>query len=238
MTIEKALEKQEIYKTFNSIALSYNRINKILSWGIDKYWRNVVCSQIPKNKKLKILDLATGTGDQSFAILSKRPKVKIMGIDLAEKMLEIAKIKAKETLFLNRFKVSRASATDLPFKDSSYDMVTMSFGIRNVADTQKCFKEIYRVLRPSGKALILEFSLPTNWVIKTFYLGYLRYLLPTIGGLLSGNKAAYSYLKETIETFPSGDNFCLLLKNEGFKSVKFKSLSFGIVNLYIARKPL
>ena len=237
MRMQPILKKEDIYQTFNSIASTYSKINGILSCGIDRYWRNVLCSQVPKNKKLKILDLATGTGDQSFTILAKRPKVKIIGVDLAEKMLEIAKKRAQETLYLDRFKLSRASATQIPFKERSFDLVTMSFGIRNVGDPQKCFDEIFRVLKPSGKLLILEFSLPKNRVIKSLYLLYLRYILPHIGGLLSGNKEAYTYLNQTIEEFPSREGFCSLLKKKGFKSVKFKSLSLGIVNLYIGKKP-
>ena len=238
MSSNNIFSKDSIYIMFNQISKSYDRVNTILSFGLHKLWRKAVNQYIPSKFPFEILDLATGTGDQAFSILKTHKNVKITGVDLAENMLEIAKNKAQKLNLESSVEFKHGSASSLNFESSTFDFVTMSFGIRNIHALSNCFDEIFRVLKPQGAAVFLEFSLPTNKIFKKLYLFYLRYCLPKIGGLISKNIKAYTYLNETIETFPCGKNFCNLLKSHGFQKVGFHPLTFGIVNLYVGYKDL
>jgi demethylmenaquinone methyltransferase / 2-methoxy-6-polyprenyl-1,4-benzoquinol methylase len=227
--------RENIHQLFNEISPTYDLVNRILSLGIDHYWRRKISSLIPKKDSIHFLDLATGTGDQLFSILKRKPNATAVGIDLAEEMLEIAKIKAKKHSFEKKATFQVASATELPFKENTFDYLTMSFGIRNIPCIKTCFKEMHRVLKPGGTLFILEFSLPKNTLIRSSYLLYLRHILPKIGRLISKHPKAYTYLNQTIETFPHGKLFCDLLNEEGFHTT-FQPFTFGIVNLYSAVK--
>lgn len=238
MSHKTTLSKEEIYLTFDEISSTYDLINKILSFGIDNYWRNSVVKWIPQKISLKILDIATGTADQALCILKKRENASIIGVDLSESMMSYGEKKAKKRGFSDRILFKVANACSLPFENGTFDFTTISFGIRNLSHLSHGIKEMFRVLKPGGTALILEFSKPKNGLIKNFHLLYLRYLLPKIGALFSGNKMAYTYLNETIENFPCGKSLCDILKKEGFHQVQHKQLSFGIVTLYIASKDL
>jgi len=219
---------------FEDIAPTYDRTNRILSGGIDLYWRRKMASLLPPIEKIKLLDLATGTGDQLLALLKKSPKIdQAVGLDLAEEMLKIGGTKLKG---YDQVTFQKASATDIPYPENSFDCATMSFGIRNVDNVPQCLSEIQRVLRPRGRALILEFSLPTNkWIQKT-YLFYLNKLLPRVGKLLSAHEYAYTYLARTIQTFPQAKSFCKLMEKAGFNEVKANPLTCGIVTIYQGEK--
>lgn len=221
---------------FNQIASTYDRVNRILSLGMDQKWRRAVCAYLPNKKNLKILDLATGTADQLIAIFegTSQPE-KAVGIDLAKEMLAIGKEKIKAKRYKKKIELIEADAQDLPFADASFDAATFSFGIRNVLDPLLSLKEIYRVLQPSGRALILEFALPPR-PLKWVHLFYLRHILPRIGALFSQHKGAYHYLNQTIETFPQGKAFCSLMEEAGFIQVRIKKMGFGAVALYIGNK--
>lgn len=157
------ISKVDVYKMFDTISSSYDRVNRILSLGIDQFWRKKVAELFQPEKKSSILDLATGTGDQLIALLKKHPLIeKGVGIDLSENMLSIARTKIEKTPFANQVTYERQSATALKFEDQSFDLVTMAFGIRNVDQVDRCLGEMYRVLAENGKAMILEFSLPKN----------------------------------------------------------------------------
>jgi len=225
---------QQPVEIFENIAPTYDRTNRILSGGVDLYWRRKMVALLPSLEKIKLLDLATGTGDQLLAFLKHSSKIdQAVGIDLAEEMLKIGRTKLKA---YDQVTLKKASATDIPFPGSSYDCIAMSFGIRNVDNVPKCLREIHRVLRPKGRALILEFSLPTNkWVQKT-YLFYLNKLLPTIGKLISAHEHAYTYLAQTIQSFPQAKTFCTLMEEVGFTEVKAHPLTFGIVTIYQGEK--
>ncbi len=229
------LSKENIHLIFNQIASTYDQINKILSLGVDRIWRKNLCNQIPEGIPLNILDLATGTGDQAFEILKKRPLVSITGADKAQKMLDIAKEKAQKKIY-GPIHFLQADAACLPFEPATFDFVTLSFGIRNFSNLESSICEIQRVLKKGGTLLILEFGIPNNRLIRFFYFFYLRKVLPKIGGLLSSHHQAYKYLNESIEDFPSGNKLCHVIQNQGFEKVSYTCLSFGIVNLYIGRK--
>lgn len=226
------VNKNSSWKMFNEIAPTYDRINRILSLGMDRGWRKFVAKHLPQEKNLRILDLATGTGDQLLALFESGASIeKATGIDLAKEMLIIAEKKLKN----KKAELLQADAQNLPFADNTFNAATFSFGIRNVPNPLQSLKEIYRTLKPKGKCLILEFSLPPQ-PIRIFHLFYLRHILPRLGNFLSKQTNAYTYLNQTIETFPSGDAFASLLKAASFKKIEMHPLALSSVTLYIGTK--
>lgn len=234
--LKKAMiEKSEptISKMFNQISPTYDRVNRILSFGIDQVWRKRLVAKLPKLSTLKLLDVATGTCDQLMLIMEEAPcPIHAIGIDIAEEMIKLGSNKIKEKPYADKVHLQIASAAKLPFPDGSFDCITLSFGIRNMEEIALCLSEMHRVLKKGGRLLILEFSLPSNKIIRALSLFYLRYLLPKVGGWISKNKAAYSYLDQTIENFPYGKPFCNLLEQAGFIDVAAHPLTFGIASLY------
>jgi len=229
--------REEIWKMFDDISPTYDLINHLLSFGIDIYWRRELIKHLPKGSDIRLLDLATGTGDQLMTIVKKAPQVKsALGIDLSKEMIHHGQKKIINKSFAHQITLMEGDATDVALEDKSVDCVTLSFGIRNVTKMQKCLEECYRVLTPEGKLLILEFSLPKNRLIKGLHLFYLRHVLPHVAGLISRNKYAYRYLNETIETFPYGEEFCTHIKKAGFYHVKAFPLTCGVVTLYTGVK--
>lgn len=192
---------------------------------------------LPEGKNLRLLDLATGTGDQLFTLIKKEEKVGVaLGLDLSEEMLFRGQKKLIDKPYAHRMTLMKGDATDISLKDEAVDCVTISFGIRNVSSVEACLKESYRVLAPGGRFLVLEFSLPKHPFLKRLHLFYLRYILPTIGGVISRRKKAYLYLNRTIESFPYGKAFCSLLEQQKFMNVKAIPLTFGIATLYVGEK--
>lgn len=228
--------KKESWKFFNQIAPTYDRVNRILSMGIDILWRKNFCRNLPNRKDLLCLDLATGTGDVAIE-LARDVRVKhIEATDLSKEMIKIGKKKVNKNKHGHKITMKVADGVDIPSPDSSFDIVTVGFGIRNFGDYRKSLKNMARVLKPDGQVMILEFSLPTNRAIRSGYLFYFRSILPRVGNLLSGHKDAYTYLNKTVEDFPYGDIFIKEMKKAGFNKVESKNLSFGIATIYIASK--
>jgi demethylmenaquinone methyltransferase / 2-methoxy-6-polyprenyl-1,4-benzoquinol methylase len=233
LDIEKI--KPSSYKLFDAVAEKYDRTNRLLSVGMDLRWRKNLKKHFPEKKNVWA-DIATGTGDQIFALMDKGVEVdKAIGIDLSEKMLEIGGKKLVKKVYAPKVHFTSGDALSLPLDDSSIDVATISFGIRNLPDPLKGLKEMARVLKSGGRALVLEFSLPENLLRKP-YLFYLKHLLPRIGRLATKHDFAYSYLHQTIEIFPYGQKFCALALEAGFRAVAVKTFSFGAVSLYIADK--
>lgn len=225
--------RKQAAEMFDRISKTYDLLNILLSFGIDRYWRWQTAKRFDSSKHTRILDCATGTGDQLFAVLKKaKTPVVAVGIDPAPNMLEIARGKNAKRGLNCEFIVGKADA--LPFPDATFDLLTMSFGIRNVEDVVHTLREMRRVLSKGGKLLILEFSLPSSKMFRTMHLFYLRKILPRIGKWISGDDAAYTYLANTIATFPHGDSFCSLMKEAGFSQCNYHPMTFGIVNLYVA----
>ncbi len=231
------LRKKDIWKMFDDISPTYDLINHILSFGLDIYWRHQVLFYLPKKSHLKLLDLASGTGDQIFSLMNFSKKIQTaIGIDLSSEMLNIGRKKLRKKKYANRVSFSVQNATELNLCNASVNCATMSFGIRNIPDVSLCLREVHRVLSKGGRFMILEFSLPKiNWV-KKVHLYYLRHILPKIGSLISKHSQAYTYLNQTIETFPYGESFCQLMRDVGFKQVRAVPLTFGIATLYIGNK--
>lgn len=235
--MEIPVAKKDSFKIFDDIAGQYDRINSLLSFGIHTRWRKKLAAALPSGDSIEALDLATGTGDVAFTLLQQARVKHVTGLDLSKGMLALASKKAEEKQVTGRTTFIHGDACALPFAEDSFDAVTMSFGIRNVPDVPKCLAEMRRVLRPGGKALILEFSLPENPIIRTGHLTYLRHILPTVGNVLSGHEFAYSYLNKTIETFPYRHTFVDLMTEQGFAKAGYQDLTFGIVNLYSGTNP-
>ena len=220
---------------FNRIAKTYDRVNRILSFGNDVRWRKLLVRMSPVKAGDVYLDLGTGTGDVLLEMVNTHRNLgKAIGIDPADKMIEIGR--AKVTVDHVPVDLIVGDAKALPLESQSVDLISMAFAIRNVDDPVKAFHEMLRVLKPGGTAQILEFSLPSNRLIRWVYLIYFRYILPAIGGALSGDRDAYRYLNATVELFPYGDAFTRLLTDAGFKSVSAVPFTFGIATLYRAVK--
>lgn len=218
---------------FNRIARRYDCLNGILSLGIHRRWRKRLSQRVSVEDCKVALDLATGSGDQVLDLLKRIPGLtRVVGLDRAIKMLEVAVPKLHDP----RCALTLADAKEIPVRDNSIDAVTMSFGIRNVPQPVEVLTEAHRVLRPKGACGILEFGMPTNPLVRMGYLFYLRLIVPFIGGIISGDRAAYKYLNTSVEEFPRGEEFAALMKSAGFTEVAIEPLTFGIAYVYIGTK--
>ncbi len=227
-------KKKQVTQMFDNIAGNYDFLNHTLSLGMDNIWRKIAINKL-NNKPTTILDIATGTGD--FAIsASKYTNATITGIDISQGMLDVGIEKINNKELTDRIKLQLADSENLPFQDNSYDAITAGFGVRNFEDLNKGLAEMYRTLKSGGKVAILEPSEPTHFPLKQFYQLYFHHILPFIGGIISKDKNAYTYLPDSVSAFPSGNNFLTELNKVGFKECKHIPLTFGIVSLYIAIK--
>lgn len=225
--------KPESWKIFNDIAPTYDFLNHFLSFGIDVLWRRNFIKNLPRKNNLTAYDLATGTGDVALT-LAKDPRVeKVVGMDLSVGMLDFGKTKVIKKNLTETISMEEGDGVTIPKEDNSADVVTVAFGIRNFPDPQTSLINMVRVLRSGGRAMIMEFSLPKNFIIRFFYLLYFRHILPAIGNALSKNKDAYTYLNESVEDFPYGKDFTDMMVKAGMKNVRIVPLSFGIASLYI-----
>lgn len=230
--------RHQVWRMFDRIAPRYDLLNRILSMRQDVSWRRSMASHLKGRSSLELLDLATGTGDQIFFLLDAGADVKrAVGIDLSEGMLEIGRRKVEERGLAGRVELRAGDAMAIPAAEAAFDVATMSFGIRNVERTDAALRDIWRVLRPGGRALILEFSVPANRLVRRLYLFYFRHVLPRIGAAVSGDGEAYRYLNRTAETFPCGEAFCELMRSAGFVGVEARPLTFGIATIYRGDKP-
>ncbi len=234
---KSAPSKIGVWRMFDKIAKRYDFLNHLLSLRRDVAWRKKLARFIPKRQGLNILDLATGTADVLLTIEKQVQNIHVaIGLDMATGMLEIGRRKVRAKSALSKILLLPGDALHIPVKGNHFDVVTMAFGIRNVVKIERCLDEMNKVLKPHGRALVLEFSLPENKFFQKAYLFYFRYILPKIGGMLSGDRNAYNYLNKSVESFPYGEAFCRLLEQSDFVNVKAIPLTFGIATLYLGDK--
>lgn len=226
----------QVRKMFDNIAPSYDALNHFLSLGIDRRWRRKAIDAVKGYKHDRVLDIATGTGD--FAILLAQclsPK-EIVAADISEKMMEVGREKIEALNLSSIVKFQKEDCENLSFEAASFDLVAVAYGVRNFADLDRGLREILRVLREGGVALILELCSPRSFPIKQLFQLYSRFVIPTAGRFISHDKRAYTYLPATIETFPQGEAMHDILIHNGFSRVTFKRFTFGISTMYIAQK--
>ncbi len=225
--------KADSFRMFDRIHKRYDLLNRVFSFGQDILWRNKIAKRIEKKENQRLLDLAAGTGDVALTVLKRRAEITYAhGCDMSGNMLNLAVKKAAKRKLDRRISFLQGDAGRIPFRNDIFNVVTMAFGIRNVVDPAHVLQEIRRVLKKEGNALILEFSLPANRILRKFHLFYLRKVIPRVGAVISGDKDAYRYLNQTIETFPYGQSFCQLMEAAGFKKVRFTPLTFGVATVY------
>ncbi|MGQ0733044.1 MAG: bifunctional demethylmenaquinone methyltransferase/2-methoxy-6-polyprenyl-1,4-benzoquinol methylase UbiE [Acidobacteriota bacterium] len=226
---------RRIAAMFDAIAPRYDLLNRLLSGGLDRYWRRRAIRALTLTGAESLLDVCTGTGDVALAaVRGSRGAKDVVGVDFAAEMLVRARDKAGAVRGPARVRFVRADATALPLRAAVVDRVSVAFGIRNVADPMAACAEMRRVLRPGGRLVILEFGLPVWTGVRGLYLWYFRHVLPRIGRLVSRHDAAYSYLPASVGAFPWGEEFAELLRTAGFGAVTTRPLSFGVVYLYVA----
>ena len=224
-------KKKQIKLMFDNIAGRYDFLNHFLSFGLDFYWRKKALKLTGLNPQSILLDVACGTGD--VAIQAKKMGVqKIYGADFSHKML---KLFDKKSEWVDG-KLVQMVAEKIPFKDESVTNITVAFGVRNFYDIQEGFNSFYRIIKPQGKATIIEFRMPSNKIIKSIYKFYFRNILPVLGGIISGDKAAYTYLPNSVEEFDEKVNLENLLTNSGFKKINKYNFTFETVQVLIAQK--
>lgn len=228
-------KKQQVTQMFDSIAPKYDALNHILSFGIDKLWRKKAVRIIKKHNPTKVLDVATGTGDFAFEMANSGIST-IIGSDLSTEMVQVAIQKAKKSENYKNVSFQIADAENLPFENNTFDVVTVAFGVRNFENLKQGLSEMNRVLKPDGMAVIIEFSKPQFFLFSAIYNLYFKYMVPFIGRIISKDKKAYKYLFNSVDKFPYGKDFLNILQEVGFQNNKSISLSFGIANIYIAKK--
>lgn len=233
---EQATKKQQVADMFNNISKTYDFLNHFMSLGIDIIWRKKAINELKQYKPKLILDVATGTGDFAFEALSILKPEKIIGVDISQGMLDIAKQKIAKRGLADKFEVRLGDSEGLPFIDNEFDAVTVAYGVRNFENLEAGLADIYRVLKPGGKAVVLEFSKPKVFPIKQLYNFYFTYITPAIGKLFSKDSRAYSYLPESVAAFPDGKSFTAMMDKIGFKHTKSRPLAFGICSIYTGEK--
>ena len=228
-------KKEQIAAMFNSISGKYDFLNHFLSLGIDILWRKRAIRLLKNHQPKLILDIATGTGDFAIEALSLNPE-KIIGVDISEGMLSIGREKLIKKNLTDKIELLSGDSEVLPFEDNFFDAVIVSFGVRNFENLEKGLSDMLRVLKPGGKVVILEFSKPKSFPFKQIYQFYFQWILPKIGKLISKNHAAYTYLPDSVEAFPDGDDFLNILNKIGFQKNQCTPLTLGISSIYSGSK--
>jgi len=228
---------RQVQDMFSSIAPHYDLLNRVLSLGLDGYWRKKAVGRLAPQSGEKYLDLATGTADVALEIACRAPNVQIVGVDFCGAMLEGAARKIKKRR-VTSIELKSASAESLPFDNVSFHGIITAFGVRNFSSIEQSLGEMLRVLKPAGKVVILEFSLPRNSLLQAGYRIYFDHVLPRIGRMVSGHPSAYQYLPDSVGRFPVRDDFARLLQDAGFQDVTHSDLTFGVVTIYTGVKPV
>lgn len=233
------ISETRVKSVFSEIATQYEKFNHVSSFGRDRVWLDRLVELAPVDSKTRMLDVAGGTGEVTFRMCAEKAPESILLTDYTPAMLEVAKKRidrgdAKGTPVLTKV----VDAQDMALADDSFDVVTMAYGIRNMPKRMQALKEILRVLRPGGTAVILEFSTPKNPIVRFFYHGYLRWGIPAWGQHFTGHRDDFVYLAKSIRAFPDQEHFCEMLRTAGFTNVEYHNVTFGVAALYRAQKPV
>lgn len=228
-------KKEQVEQMFDKISGNYDGLNRVISFGIDVKWRKKVIELVKATSPRAVLDIATGTGDLAISMAETNAS-RIVGLDISEGMLNVGRKKINEKGLAKRIEMIQANSEALPFEDSTFEAITVAFGIRNFENLEKGLSEILRVLKPGGIFVILETSVPTKFPFKQGYFFHTRVILPFIGKLFSKDKVAYSYLSESAASFPYGEELNNILRKTGFISVEDKPQTFGVATIYTATK--
>ena len=224
-------KKEEVAQMFDNISGNYDQLNRMISFGADVKWRKKVLQMVKDAKPKSILDIATGTGDLAIMFAESQAE-RIVGLDISVGMLEVGKQKIKQLQLDNRIDMLVGDSENLPFEDNTFDLVTVSFGIRNFENLEKGLSEILRVLSPNGQLIVLETSVPDKFPFKQGYYIHSKLVLPAIGRLFSKDKRAYSYLSESASAFPYGQKLCDIFLKVGFKKSDFYKQTMGVATIY------
>ncbi|MDY5813920.1 MAG: bifunctional demethylmenaquinone methyltransferase/2-methoxy-6-polyprenyl-1,4-benzoquinol methylase UbiE [Bacteroides sp.] len=233
---EEGAKGEQVERMFDNIAPAYDRLNHTLSLGIDRYWRKRAIAALQPLKPRTMMDVATGTGDFALLAYNRLAPGELIGTDISEGMMDVARAKAKQAGLGERLTFVREDCMALSFPDSRFDAVTVAFGVRNFEDLDRGLAEMCRVLRPGGQLVILELTSPERFPMRQLFGFYGRVIIPLVGKLLSKDSSAYRYLPHTMAVFPQGEQMQGILYRAGFKEVRFERLTFGICTLYVATK--
>ncbi len=229
-------KKAQVEQMFDTISGNYDGLNRVISMGADLKWRKRVVRWVSERQPNAILDIATGTGDLAIQFAKATNARRVVGLDLSEGMLAVAKEKSTGEERLQQIEFIKGDSENLPFENNSFDAISVSFGIRNFENLELGLSEIFRVLRPGGLFIILETSVPTRFPWKQGYAFYSRFILPTIGKMFSKDKVAYRYLSESASVFPYGEALNNILRKIGFIEVENRPQTLGVATIYLATK--
>lgn len=227
---------EQVREMFDSIAPAYDFMNRAMTFGIDRLWRRRAVRLMHNVSHRDILDIATGTGDLAILMATLLADSRITGVDLSEGMIEIGRRKVADKKLDKRISLRTADCLDLPFDDNTFDCITCAYGVRNFENLAAGYREMHRVLRPGGMAVIIELSTPPSPLVKPLYRLYTRYIIPTVGRLISNDTRAYSYLPESIAAVPQRDAMTAIMTDAGFTDCRHISLTFGTCTIYVATK--
>jgi demethylmenaquinone methyltransferase/2-methoxy-6-polyprenyl-1,4-benzoquinol methylase len=229
-------KKDQVKGMFNAIAHRYDFLNHFLSLGIDYYWRRKAIKILSPANGAKVLDVATGTADVAIMAARQYPQIHVTGVDISEEMLARGLTKVARKKLTHRINLQIADSEQLDFENDRFDGVIVAFGVRNFENLEKGLAEMYRVVKPGGRVVILEFSQPATSPFRQIYHFYFNHILPRIGRLVSKNPTAYTYLPNSVLAFPYGQEFLKILERVGFRQCYYKPLTFGIATIYTGVK--
>lgn len=232
----KSSKTSQIKRMFDSIAHSYDLLNRVLSFGIDKIWRRKALKRVAQFSPKKLLDVATGTGDFAILAAKKINPDQIIGIDLSQGMLDVGREKVKKGHLDQLITFEQQDCLNLSFEDHTFDAITVAFGVRNFEELEKGYAEMYRVLKPGGVLLVLELSTPERAPMKQLYKFYSATVIPFLGKIFSKDRSAYDYLNKSVQVVPQGEEMAQIFCNVGFKDVRYERYTFGICTCYYATK--
>lgn len=230
-----APKEQQVEQMFDSIAPAYDFMNRAMTLGIDRIWRRKAVGMLRSYSPNRILDVATGTGDLAILLAKQLPQAQITGVDLSSGMIKVGNEKIARNGLAGRVSLRVADCLSLPFADGEFDCITVAYGVRNFSDLAAGYREMRRVLRPGGSLCVIELSTPVNKLVKPFYNLYTKHVIPLVGRMVSKDTRAYSYLPESIAAVPQRQAMCELMRSAGFAEASFRSLTFGVCTIYMAR---